>query len=277
MPTQKQVLDLLQRGLDYPQAARELGVPPGLAYLIATGLPADGGDTVTAAQRRRPGFRKASQALAHPPAENPTGKEEVHRWLRARATGDAALRHAHRTTDLTPPPPQHPEIVEATTVLGRAHNRVNRLLKRLKALPGPDSGATPLDLARRRGVADLVAAELAAHEAAEQRHLWPTVRARLPGGEQLASEGERQEREGDRILDRLAATDPTAEEFGSLVAELVTACRKHVAFEDTVFAQLRHTLSQGEREALGRALLDREPPAAGRPPAPEADPRDDGK
>ena len=44
VPTRQQVRALLDQGLDYREVARRLGISPGLAYLIATGLPADGGD-----------------------------------------------------------------------------------------------------------------------------------------------------------------------------------------------------------------------------------------
>lgn len=55
MPSRKQVLDTLAGGHDYPEVARVLGISPRLAYLIAIGIPADGGDTATSAQREHPG------------------------------------------------------------------------------------------------------------------------------------------------------------------------------------------------------------------------------
>ena len=39
MPTREQVRGLLDSGLDYEAAGRRLGIPPGQAYLIATGAP----------------------------------------------------------------------------------------------------------------------------------------------------------------------------------------------------------------------------------------------
>ena len=48
MPSRQQVLDALRRSGDDPAAAgRELGIPPGLVHMIATGLPADGTDANT--------------------------------------------------------------------------------------------------------------------------------------------------------------------------------------------------------------------------------------
>jgi hypothetical protein len=44
MPTRDQVTELLDGGDSFEQGARVLGVPPGQAYMIATGRPADDGD-----------------------------------------------------------------------------------------------------------------------------------------------------------------------------------------------------------------------------------------
>jgi hypothetical protein len=61
---------LLEGGHDYESAARELGISPGLAYMIATGKPAGAGD----------------QHLVHSPPFNPTRNETVMAWVRERAS-----------------------------------------------------------------------------------------------------------------------------------------------------------------------------------------------
>ena len=58
VPTKEQVLAALGDGTDYDEAARRLGIHPGLAYLIATGLPADGSDVLTEEENRRPRRRR---------------------------------------------------------------------------------------------------------------------------------------------------------------------------------------------------------------------------
>ena len=45
MPTRAQVLALLDEGQSFEAAGQALGIAPGQAYMIATGLPADGSDT----------------------------------------------------------------------------------------------------------------------------------------------------------------------------------------------------------------------------------------
>lgn len=45
MPTREQVLRQVEQGRTYEEIAVDLGVRAGQAYLIATGIPADGGGT----------------------------------------------------------------------------------------------------------------------------------------------------------------------------------------------------------------------------------------
>ncbi|MEV4571562.1 hypothetical protein AB0K12_48115 [Nonomuraea sp. NPDC049419] len=78
MPTKEQALRLLSQGHDDTEIAAALGIPAGQAYLIATGVAADGGDgggTVTRAQRQRPGMS---------PSREPASTVEARHALLAR-------------------------------------------------------------------------------------------------------------------------------------------------------------------------------------------------
>ncbi len=44
MTTRAQVLELMETGTTYEEEGSRLGIPPGQVYLVATGIPADGGD-----------------------------------------------------------------------------------------------------------------------------------------------------------------------------------------------------------------------------------------
>lgn len=94
MPTSERVRRLLERGYDYPEIARRLGVPPGQAYLIGTGMPADGSDTYTDSERQRPGVLPSAQHLLGPSADNPTAKQAVLSWIKARVSADAQMQTA---------------------------------------------------------------------------------------------------------------------------------------------------------------------------------------
>jgi hypothetical protein len=87
MVTREQVLRLVEDGRDYEEAGRQLGVSPGLAYMIATGLPADGGSSLAPSETQRPGFLPGSTQHLANRAEpvNPTGSKEVLAWIRLRA------------------------------------------------------------------------------------------------------------------------------------------------------------------------------------------------
>lgn len=97
MPSRDQIRRLLARGYDYPEIARRLGIPAGQAYLIGTGLPADGGDSSTKGERPRPG----AQHLLGVPAVNPMGKESVRAWIRSRVAADPQMRAARSAADDT--------------------------------------------------------------------------------------------------------------------------------------------------------------------------------
>jgi hypothetical protein len=76
MATREQVRMLLDGGHSYETAARELGIPAGLAFMLATGRPADG----------------SAQHLVNPPAYNPTRKDSVMEWVRERARRELGTR-----------------------------------------------------------------------------------------------------------------------------------------------------------------------------------------
>ena len=102
MPTSDQVRRLLEQGHDYPEIARRLGVPPGQAYLIGTGMPADGSDTYTDAERQRPGVLPTAQHLLGLNADNPTTKQAVLSWIKARVSADAQMQAAAQQRNAEP-------------------------------------------------------------------------------------------------------------------------------------------------------------------------------
>lgn len=84
MASREQVRRLVAGGADYVEVGRVLGIPPGQAYLIMTGMPADGGEMPRSGQEP-PGHLRSPQYLVHPAPQNPTAREVVHRWMAQRA------------------------------------------------------------------------------------------------------------------------------------------------------------------------------------------------
>ncbi|HSO97393.1 MAG TPA: hypothetical protein VLP43_00440 [Solirubrobacteraceae bacterium] len=92
MPTRFQVAKLVDQGLSYEAIGRELDIPPGQAFMIATGLPADGSDSPHPDELRcRPVLPGSSQHLVNPRPQDPTRNEAVIDWVRQRAARE--LRH----------------------------------------------------------------------------------------------------------------------------------------------------------------------------------------
>ncbi|MYX31176.1 hypothetical protein GTY75_31920 [Streptomyces sp. SID8381] len=266
MTSRSQVRRLLADGLGYEEAGRRLGVPAGQAFLIATGLPADGGGALTTAEQHRPGMPgRSTQHLAGPPAVNPTSDDATRHWLRLRAVADGQMRRAARERGVRPEGERAPDDVrDLTDVFTHDHDRLTALVKQLQTLPGTGQGATEAQQRRRRAVADVLAGTLASHAPAERRCLWPLVREALDDGARSADRALEQDDEEARTRAELRRTPPDDEDFDALAERVGAQVRRHIAFADAVFARLRETVPEDVRERLGaevvRAWRDGPPP-----------------
>jgi hypothetical protein len=89
VPTRAQILELLDAGDSYQTVGRALRIPPGQAFMIATGLPADGSDALHSDELRdKPVLPASSQHLVNPAVLDSTRDETVIAWARARAARD---------------------------------------------------------------------------------------------------------------------------------------------------------------------------------------------
>ncbi len=267
MATREQVRRLLGDGLDYRAVGRKLGIPAGQAYLIGTGVPADGGDTIPDQEMAgRDDLLPSSQSLANPPHHNPTSKESTREWIKARVAADAQMRDAARRRTAEPPSPDGPDDThDAITVLGRQHNQVRYLLKELQALPSHTTGGSAEHISERKSIADMITVRLSEHETIEEEHFWPAVRANLPDGDELADTALQQEQEGKDSLTELGRLDPDSRDFDEHVEQFVLQVRKHVAFEEQVFLKMREAMSGDDLAGLGERLLSARKRAPTRP------------
>lgn len=260
MATKDRVLALVERGMSYEQIGLAFDLPPGLLYLIATGLPADGSGGPSPEDLERPGVITGStQQLVNPRVVAPDHRDAVRQWLRGRARLDAAMAGAARrhTAGL---PEGRVDGSEAggtddvAAVLTRSHDEVMALLRELEAVLGPGGARTPDALARRASLVDAIVLRLSAHEAAEELIFWPAVRDSLLAGESVARVAREQEREAKEVLHDLGRTSPDEDRFDDLVSELDAVLRRHVAFEDSVLLQLGEALAEEQRLSLGRRV-----------------------
>lgn len=274
MPTKEQTLRALADHNDYPAAADALGISPGQAYLVATGLPSDGSDSVAPGDYERPATLTTSTqhlSYAGASAQNPVHKPEVDAWIKRRAQADVAMREAARARDAAPGEVLEADKTEIGDVLTRQHDQVTALLKELKTIPGVSAGGSEWHQSRRVSIADMVTVALSKHESTEQEHFWPWVRSVLPDGDSLAQTALEQEQQGKDILGALGEVPPGEEDFDRLVEQLEASARKHVAFEDRVLLAVARATGEKDRTEVGRRFLaaHAHAPTRSHPHAPE--------
>lgn len=84
--TRERVRAAAQGEPPWEEVADALGVRPGLAFMVATGVPADGGGVPELADRVDGGRNLSSpQSLVNPRGHNPLRNELVEAWVRGRA------------------------------------------------------------------------------------------------------------------------------------------------------------------------------------------------
>lgn len=92
MVKREQVLGRWRQGGGFESVGRQLGIAAGKAYMIATGIPADGSDSLAPEDQDREGLQLGgAQALLGVPSHNPNQPEEkaeVMAWVRDRARAE---------------------------------------------------------------------------------------------------------------------------------------------------------------------------------------------
>lgn len=166
-------------------------------------------------------------------------------------------------------------MAEVFDVLKADHGNMQLLLAALEHSPGHAAGASQEVLRARKAAADRLVIDAARHEAAEQEYFWPAVRERLGRGNQLADEASAQEQEVSDALARLGKLESADDEFDQVLADLIPAVRRHLAFEEAqVWPQMRQALSPFQARELADQLSQAaEPAAAGPQPHASSQPR----
>ena len=87
--TREQVHQALASERSWDVAAKSLGVKPGLAFMVGTGIPADGSGVPELSGRLSGGpVLSSPQQLVNPRGHNPLRNELVEAWVRGRAARD---------------------------------------------------------------------------------------------------------------------------------------------------------------------------------------------
>src|SRR6202012_3037695 len=120
--------------------------------------------------------------------------------------------------------------MDALTFLRQAHTSVLGMLEMLDEAPS-GSGAQVSGLGTLGTNLGIAGAQ---HEAIEEQHFWPAVRAALEDGDALADEAIAQEQGGKLLLQRLAGGKPGEAEYHEALQEFVKIGREHIAYEQDV-------------------------------------------
>lgn len=122
------------------------------------------------------------------------------------------------------------------------------------------------DLAVRRDLTAALVHALSRHQAAEEHHLYPLIKATVPEGDALAARAVAEHREVEHTLARLDGLSPDSVDALGLLVTLREAVTGHVTEEEEqLFPLLRASASAAELDRLGRALLEAEAKAPTHP------------
>lgn len=130
---------------------------------------------------------------------------------------------------------------DVTKLIEQDHRDVEKLFETFK-----ETGYSAL--------ASVICAELDAHTAAEEATFYPVVRAELPYGATLATEGEGEHGEARQLIGRIRRTSDR-EHVRELMNELEQVVQHHVEEEESeMLPRARTTLGEGRLVEVGDAF-----------------------
>ncbi|MFJ8622232.1 hemerythrin domain-containing protein [Kitasatospora sp. NPDC093550] len=119
---------------------------------------------------------------------------------------------------------------------------------------------------RRKELADLVTDRLVRHTRAEESHLYPLVRDRLPDGPAVAERERADHRAVEALLGELRLTHVTSPHFDRLVARLTEEVTRHAGDEEArLFPAVRAVTTDAELHTLAALAHATKQSARGRP------------
>lgn len=161
-------------------------------------------------------------------------------------------------------------------LLSQEHREIEELFVRLEELAAtrdaPDSEG---ERTEARGIADQAITELTQHWVAEERHLYPAVRANVPALEPVADRELGEHAKAERNMKALERLDPDDEEFWIRAEVLIGLVRAHVEVEEgKVFPGLRDAVPRELLVELGGKVgrAQRTGPTRPHPAAPDRPP-----
>jgi len=143
----------------------------------------------------------------------------------------------------------------AFDMLRADHRELEQMLAGLEDGPAQANRVTAIRPEARKRLTEKLIIESSKHEAAEEEYFWPTVRDRLPDGDQLADHAIAQETDGKNLLAWLEKLSPGDAEFEGLLSRYIPAAREHIGYEeDVVWPALQQVLTAAEADDLGKDI-----------------------
>ena len=149
-----------------------------------------------------------------------------------------------------------PEPVNAVHLLQQDHREVEQLFSQIEAAggAGPDEAVNE------------VVRELSVHAVIEEQVLYPAIREKVTGGDELADHAIEEHQEVKELLAQIERSDGDATERRSLLARLTREVRSHVEEEEgDVLPKLQAAVGPDELRQLGEAMAQAKKMAPTRP------------
>lgn len=119
---------------------------------------------------------------------------------------------------------------------------------------------------QRRDMADTIIAELMRHSVAEEMHVYPVMRDRLPDGESQVQHDIQEHQQLEEVMKELEGADTADAHFMDVLGHLEAVLRDHVSDEETEqFPQLRAQLPHEQLVELGAKVSAAKKAAPTRP------------
>ena len=149
---------------------------------------------------------------------------------------------------------------DAVDLLTKDHAEVEQMFRQIEAMPESD--------ARNELIAGVVR-ELSVHAVIEEQVLYPAIREKVPGGDQLADHAIEEHQAAKELLAQIDGTDGSdgdAIERRSLLARLMREVRSHVEEEEAdLFPKLQAAFGPQEQQEMGQAMAEAKKMAPTRP------------
>jgi iron-sulfur cluster repair protein YtfE (RIC family) len=148
-------------------------------------------------------------------------------------------------------------VSEPAKLLVNDHMKVERIFDDIKAAESPN---------QRKSLVAQLESELTRHTTIEEHILYPFVERHVPGGEDMVDEAEEEHQEATKLLERVAAMDPSAPDFMEGIEALERTVSHHVKEEERdLFPKLEESTDEA---TLAKLRLELENEKLGLMPEP---------